>query len=88
VKLDNSRDNFERSVVDVFHIQAFVGNIQRVRIGHDNSGLGPGWFLQDVAVKAPNQPDVHFDLPASGRWFDKREDDGQVATQLCSLTCA
>ena len=26
----------------------FLGRLARIRIGHDNSGLGPGWFLNKV----------------------------------------
>jgi hypothetical protein len=40
------RDNFERAAVDVFELDAAVGDLQALRIGHDNSGLGPGWHLQ------------------------------------------
>lgn len=55
-----------------------MGKLQRVRIGHDNSGLFAGWHLQDVCIKAVNEPEVHFDLPVGGRWFATDEDDGQV----------
>ena len=49
------------------------------------AGLGPGWHLLDLSVKAPNEPEVRFDVPPGGRWFDKREDDGQIERDLYPL---
>ncbi len=31
---------------------AEVGNIKKIRIRHDNKGLGAGWFLDTVSVSA------------------------------------
>lgn len=28
-----------------------VGKVFKIRIGHDNSGIGPGWFLESVDIK-------------------------------------
>jgi hypothetical protein len=44
--LENSKDNFERGQVDRFTVEAAVGEVQYVRIGHDNSGVAPAWHLQ------------------------------------------
>ena len=27
----------------------YLGGLTKIRIGHDNSGLGPGWFLNKVS---------------------------------------
>ena len=41
---------------DYFSIDEFViecpclGRLEKIRIGHDNSGFGPGWFLDQVGV--------------------------------------
>ena len=36
-----------------FQIEAAeVGNIKRIHIRHDNSGMGAGWFLQTVSIKS------------------------------------
>ena len=42
-KLDNSANNFERSMIDIFEIDAKIGQIKAIQIGHDNTGIGPGW---------------------------------------------
>lgn len=47
-KLDNARNNFERGKKDSFKVicGTYLGRLTRIRIGHDNSGLGPGWFSE------------------------------------------
>ena len=53
-KLDNSANNFERGMKDVFHLEGVdVGAIERIRIGHDNSGTffgGASWHCASVGV--------------------------------------
>ena len=49
--LDASRSNFSRDGQDEFLIEAVnCGELQKVRIGHDNKGLAPGWHLDSVEV--------------------------------------
>ena len=46
IKLDNAENNFERKKTDTFVIKCFeLGKLSKIRIGHDNSGFGPAWFL-------------------------------------------
>ena len=61
-----------------------VGPMKRVRIGHDNSGMGPGWFLDKVIVDDLDQGAV-YEFPC-GRWFAKNEDDGAIWRDLiCNM---
>ena len=32
--------------VDTFEVEATIGDLKYIRIGHDNTGPGPGWHLQ------------------------------------------
>ena len=57
-----------------------VGNIKRIRVGHDNWGAGPGWFLDKVIVDDIEQNRV-YEFPC-GRWLAKDEDDGQISRDL------
>jgi lipoxygenase homology domain-containing protein 1 len=45
-------NDFERGRMDDFDLTtgAWLGNIQSVRIRHDNSGSAPGWYLQALRV--------------------------------------
>jgi hypothetical protein len=43
-------DLFEKGKTDAFGIEAVdLGDLKKITIGHDNSGFGPGWFLEKVA---------------------------------------
>ncbi|XP_015749537.1 PREDICTED: lipoxygenase homology domain-containing protein 1-like, partial [Acropora digitifera] len=81
-KLDNARNNFERGKKDTFKVicGTFLGRLARIRIGHDNSGLGPGWFLNKVVVEDPKTGEA-VDFPCR-RWFSKSEDDGKISREL------
>lgn len=49
---DVLRNDFERGATDVFLFDdKNVGNLRKIRMGHDGSGLGAGWHLQRVVVE-------------------------------------
>lgn len=81
-KLDNARNNFERGKKDSFKVicGTSLGRLTKIRIGHDNSGLGPGWFLNKATVEDPSTGEA-VDFPCR-RWFAKNEDDGQISREL------
>ncbi|KAL5006870.1 hypothetical protein ScPMuIL_015676 [Solemya velum] len=80
-KLHSKKNNFERKQVDEFVIEsACLGRINRLRIGHDNSGFSAAWFLDKVIVDDLDDG-VVYEFPC-GRWFAKDEDDGQISRDL------
>eukprot|EP00798_Chlamydomonas_sp_ICE-L_P018432 gene18432-24908_t len=49
--LDDSKDNFERNMLDTFFVEGpDIGDIQSCRIVCDGSGLGAGWHLDYIIV--------------------------------------
>lgn len=52
VKLTSSKNNFERNCKDSFTLKGLpsITKMHTLRIGHDNSGIGPGWHLKQVEV--------------------------------------
>lgn len=45
-----SKSAFEKNRSDIFNIKAkCVGPMTKIRIEHDNSGAGPGWYLERVS---------------------------------------
>jgi hypothetical protein len=46
LRLESSKDDFRRGACDRFSVEAAVGLLRHVRIGHDNGGAAPGWHLQ------------------------------------------
>merc|ERR1712137_1227851 len=49
-------DPFERSSEAKFEIEAVdLGSLRKIRIGHDNSGIASGWFLEKVKIEELNE---------------------------------
>ncbi|GLC44364.1 hypothetical protein PLESTF_000049800 [Pleodorina starrii] len=79
LKLENSANNFERGMTDTFEVEAAVGEIKYIRIGHDNSGFGASWHLQEVIMSTPSAPDLQF---VANRWLSEDEGDRQTYVTL------
>jgi len=81
-KLDNADDNFEKGKRDTFPLKCAtnLGDLTKIRIGHDNSGPGPGWYLDKVIVKDIKENKEYFFL--AGRWLAKDELDGAIEIEI------
>jgi len=78
--LESGKNNFERAQTDKFAITCVdLGDLKNIRIGHDNSGIGPGWFCDSVSIK--NTKDKTWTFPCR-RWFDLHEDDNMIERDL------
>nr|XP_020137923.1 lipoxygenase homology domain-containing protein 1 isoform X2 [Microcebus murinus] len=74
-------DKFERDSIEIFTVETLdLGDLWKVRIGHDNTGKGPGWFVDWVEVDAPSLGKC-MTFPC-GRWLAKNEDDGTIVRDL------
>ncbi|KAG9266056.1 lipoxygenase homology domain-containing protein 1 [Astyanax mexicanus] len=77
----NHKNKFEVGMIDEFTIEAVdIGKLKRIRIGHDNAGTSPGWFLDWVEINAPSLGQL-LRFPC-GRWLDRAEDDGATFRDL------
>uniref|UniRef100_A0A8C1CFM6 Lipoxygenase homology domains 1a n=1 Tax=Cyprinus carpio carpio TaxID=630221 RepID=A0A8C1CFM6_CYPCA len=77
----NHRNKYELGLIDEFTIEAVdIGKLKRIRIGHDNAGASPGWFLDWVEIDAPSLGQL-LRFPC-GRWLDKGKDDGAIVRDL------
>ncbi|XP_036382736.1 lipoxygenase homology domain-containing protein 1-like [Megalops cyprinoides] len=75
------KNKFERGMIDEFTVEAVdIGTLKKLRIGHDNSGGSPGWFLDWVEINAPSLGQK-LRFPC-GRWLDRGEDDGAIVRDL------
>ncbi|XP_006144482.1 lipoxygenase homology domain-containing protein 1 isoform X2 [Tupaia chinensis] len=74
-------DKFERDSIEIFTVETLdLGDLWKVRIGHDNSGKAPGWFVDWIEVDAPSLGKcMTF---TCGRWLAKNEDDGAIVRDL------
>ncbi|XP_062933380.1 lipoxygenase homology domain-containing protein 1 isoform X3 [Cynocephalus volans] len=74
-------DKFERDSIEIFTVETLdLGELWKVRIGHDNTGKAPGWFVDWVEVDAPSLGKC-MTFPC-GRWLAKNEDDGTIIRDL------
>ncbi|RLV99983.1 hypothetical protein DV515_00009258, partial [Chloebia gouldiae] len=72
-----NKNKFERGKVDEFTVESVdIGDLKKIKIGHDNKGNSTGWFLEWVEIDAPSMGQC-LKFPC-GRWLDKSEDDGAV----------
>ncbi|XP_072290031.1 lipoxygenase homology domain-containing protein 1 [Eucyclogobius newberryi] len=77
----NYKNKFEQGMINEFTVEAVdLGDLEKMRIGHDNSGGSSGWFLDWVEIDAPSQGQ-RLRFPC-GRWLDKGEDDGAIVRDL------
>lgn len=48
--LQTGANNFERGATDIFGVESSdLGELTKLRIGHDGTGFGSGWFLDKVS---------------------------------------
>ena len=75
------RNLFEREQTDRFLLEMLdMGELQRVKVEHDNSGLSPGWLLDRVEVT--NLANGVTTIFLCGKWLDIERADGQIARVL------
>ena len=73
---------FSRGNSDVFVLKVNkpLGAIQGVRIGHDNSGESPSWFLEEILIR-DKQSNQYWTFPVS-QWFALEREDGRIERML------
>ena len=54
--------------------------IKKIRLGHDGTKFGAGWFVEDVRIYNKSRDETAM-FPVH-RWFDKKEDDKKIERDL------
>lgn len=54
--------------------------VKRIKIGHDGSGPGAGWFVDDVVIDVPSRGELY--RFAMHRWLAIDEEDGKIEIEL------
>ncbi|PIK43821.1 putative tetratricopeptide repeat protein 25 isoform X2 [Apostichopus japonicus] len=78
----NEGDIFESGNIDRFILKDVknVGEIKKIKIGHNNKGAFAGWKLDSVTVKIPSlMKRLHFPCDM---WLDDDEGDGKIEREL------
>ncbi|MGH0156164.1 UNVERIFIED_CONTAM: hypothetical protein FKN15_047648 [Acipenser sinensis] len=77
-----SRTAFEKNKTDVFRIKTNnVGQIKKIRIEHDNTGMNASWFLDRAVVTDMNRPHLRYYFPCNN-WLSREEGDGLYVRDL------
>ncbi|XP_073445861.1 lipoxygenase homology domain-containing protein 1 isoform X1 [Dendrobates tinctorius] len=82
MKQSNNSNKFERNQMDTFRFPEMLslGDLCKVRVWHDNSGIGPGWHLEFIDVK-DEVMNKTFRFQCD-RWLAKNADDKQITREL------
>ena len=83
-KSQSHRNKFEKGNTDHFHLrEEYFGEIEKVKIGHDNTGVAAGWHLEEVVIECAeiNKKWIF----ACNRWLDADQDDGLLEVELVPI---
>ena len=72
------------SVEIILNVHKPLGFIQAVRIGHDNSGIRPSWFLEDVVIL--DKQTSNSWTYSNNQWLALERDDGKIERVLETST--
>ncbi|XP_054665159.1 lipoxygenase homology domain-containing protein 1 isoform X2 [Grus americana] len=75
------RNLFERGKTNRFYLETLdMGELKKVRIEHDNSGLAPGWLVERVEIT--NSATGVTTIFPCGKWLDENRGDGLIWREL------
>ncbi|CAF2728225.1 unnamed protein product [Rotaria sp. Silwood2] len=81
IKLESKKNSFEAGKKDEFTIECpNIGEINKILIAHNNKGLAPGWFLDQILIEDVNAHHI-YEFPCN-RWLAKDEDDKEISRFL------
>ena len=83
IVLDNKSNNFEAGKCDSFKISTKkIGVPFKMRVGHDNKGMAPGWHLDKIEVE--NLQTKERFVFVCNRWLAKDEEDHEVVREMAA----
>lgn len=82
VRLNDFGNDFRKGKTDTFRFlyALDLGELESIRIRHDDSGLLSGWYLEDVTVEI-QYTERSWYFPCD-RWLATDQDDGQIDLTL------
>ncbi|KJE95215.1 hypothetical protein CAOG_05690 [Capsaspora owczarzaki ATCC 30864] len=80
-KLNKDHEYFQRASTDTCFIHdAREEQIDKVRIRHDNSGLGAAWYIEKIEVQSLKSF-LQYDFPVN-YWLDSEQGDGGLSREV------
>ena len=84
LRKSENRNKFERNQIDTFKVKAVdLGELEKIKIGHDNSAAGSAWYLEKVEIFNPNTQRTY--LFNCQNWMAKNEGDGKITRELPAI---
>uniref|UniRef100_A0A4W3K3J8 RP1 axonemal microtubule associated n=1 Tax=Callorhinchus milii TaxID=7868 RepID=A0A4W3K3J8_CALMI len=75
---ENAFQNGQKNIFTV--ISQNIGNLYKIRIGHNNSGEFPGWHCEKIDLEnLYSGKKYHFDVNS---WMDQKEEDGEICREF------
>lgn len=83
---DDRRELFSRGNTDnfLFTVDQPIGSLVKIRVGHDNSGGNPSWFLNNISI-TDMQANSTWKFPCY-RWLALELEDGSTTLELNSTS--
>lgn len=73
---ETHKNKFERNHMDRFRVSSYdLGDLNAIRVRHDNAGVFPGWFLDRVEITTEDERKYVF---VCNKWFSYAIDDGKI----------
>ncbi|XP_077208521.1 oxygen-regulated protein 1 [Paroedura picta] len=74
---------FNPSSADTFKINLKgVGELYKIRVGHDNSGSDPSWYLEEIRLQKVNPQSEQEIYLSLGCWLAEDQDDGDTWREI------
>ncbi|XP_054832281.1 polycystin-1-like [Eublepharis macularius] len=75
---------FQRNSQDIFQVEtdANLGEIWKIRIWHDNTGLDPSWYLQHVIIWDKQTNNMYFFLVEDWLSVENEKNEGMVEKEV------
>jgi hypothetical protein len=81
LRMGTNGDRFGTTGLDTLTVQLpCLGDVTRIHVRHDNTGVAPGWFLDRVEVRDEDSGRT-WTFPCQ-RWLARHEDDGEIERLL------
>ena len=84
MRRSENTNKFERNQCDTFKVKAIeLGELQKIKIRHDDSGAGSAWYLEKVEIYNPNTDKMY--LFNCQNWLSTKEGDGKISRELPAI---
>lgn len=73
---------FQRNCSDTFHIAYDVnlGDLKKIQVWHDNSGISPSWYLSHVIVNDLQTDHKYYFF--AYKWFSLEQENGSIQKEI------